>query len=96
MRPCAGVSARRVSRKKNRRPLTLRSARVYERLLEDALLDHAHEALGRTRTARRSARPAGAGAESGGNPPVDYDSERRGPVAQPVFKTGQVWQPQAG
>jgi hypothetical protein len=27
---------------------------------------------------------------------VGFPAERPGPVAQPVFKTGEVWQPQAG
>ena len=28
--------------------------------------------------------------------PVGFAAERQGPVAQPVFKTGEAWQPHAG
>src|SRR5436189_6356040 len=52
--------------------------------------DAAHPATNRAPTVRQQTRaPFGQG-------PARLVMERRGPVAQPVFKTGQAWQPHAG
>ena len=65
------------------------TARVYEHLLDDALLDDAVGCFDRSRIARSIAQPAEL--EDAATRDVDSGRSGTGPVAQPVFKTGEVW-----